>query len=352
MSRVKGRSNSIHRFVWRCSIGFLALLITLVLHAAWMSPISAQKNTPAGQFQTFKDWCLNRDSLSPETKRTVDAILLPFKDSAFSSTTPDCDQAEKKLLASSSIYLAGDSNLCPSQNLEDTLYRFHAGQISDLRPLQSLPHLIQLTLISEELTDFSSLESLTRLTSLKLCGSQISNLSFLKSLTNLNTLSVYSSSQLVGIQSLKSLPQLTNLKLSSSIESFHEGSHFVFDTRSLESLTQLIELELLGYKVENLDSIQKLKRLTRLAINGGQVQNISPLQSLTNLRELYLLRNQITDISPLRLLNNLIYLDVAYNEITDFQPLQSLSKLKTLWWEGNPTSSEECPVKPESICIF
>lgn len=347
MSRFEGRSNSVHRFVWRYFIGFLALLITLFLHTVWMSPISAQKNTPVEQFQTFKDWCLNRDSLSPNAKRTIDAILFPFKDSAFSSTTPDCDEAEKRLLDSSSLYLAGDSKLCPPENLEDRLYRFHIGQISDLRSLQSLPHLTKLILISEEPIDFSPLESLTQLTSLKLCSSQISNLNFLKSLTNLNTLSIYSSSQLVGLQSLESLPQLTNLKLSSI-----EGSQSVFDMRWLESLTQLTELELLGYEIENLDVIQKLKNLTRLEIVDGQLQNISSLRLLINLRELSLLSNQIADISPLQSLNHLTHLSLAFNQITDLQSLGALIKLKGLWIEGNPIRSKVCPVKPASICRF
>ncbi|MEO0825960.1 MAG: hypothetical protein AAFY67_09895, partial [Cyanobacteria bacterium J06642_9] len=46
----------------------------------------AQNETASNSFETFADWCLNQDRLSPEAQLTVEALLTRAR-------TQDCNQA-------------------------------------------------------------------------------------------------------------------------------------------------------------------------------------------------------------------------------------------------------------------
>ncbi len=110
----------------------LALLLCISSVPAKASPLQ-ETISP----KTFADWCLNKDSLSAETKHTVDAILQEAK-------TQDCDQADK--LLSNRIELSLASKL-----------------ITDLRPLSSLTHLTFLDLSNNQIADLRPLSTLTNL---------------------------------------------------------------------------------------------------------------------------------------------------------------------------------------------
>ncbi|MCW9679734.1 leucine-rich repeat domain-containing protein, partial [Dolichospermum planctonicum UHCC 0167] len=40
------------------------------------------------------------------------------------------------------------------------------------------------------------------------------------------------------------------------------------------------------------------------------------------------------------------------NKISDIKPLSNLTNLTSLSLGGNPLTSKQCPLKPESICKF
>ncbi|MFN7517023.1 MAG: leucine-rich repeat domain-containing protein [Dolichospermum sp.] len=45
-------------------------------------------------------------------------------------------------------------------------------------------------------------------------------------------------------------------------------------------------------------------------------------------------------------------LELGGNKISDIKPLSNLTNLTTLSLLGNPLTSKQCPLKPESICKF
>jgi internalin A len=83
--------------------------------------------------KTFGDWCREKDSLSPETKRTVEVLLQE-------AGTTKCDAANQKLSSLTELSLN--------------------SYISDIKPLQSFTKLTKLDLSSNSITDIRPLESL------------------------------------------------------------------------------------------------------------------------------------------------------------------------------------------------
>ena len=86
----------------------------------------------------FEQWCRQKDSLSVETKKTVDVMLKK-------SGTQDCKLAEMKLNSLTTLSLNGT-------------------QISDIKPLAGLTKLTELYLGDNKITDIKPLAGLTKLT--------------------------------------------------------------------------------------------------------------------------------------------------------------------------------------------
>ena len=103
--------------------------------------VSAQTQTSP---KTFRDWCLEKSTQSPELQKTIDTLLRR-------ANTQDCTQAERTLTARIALDLTNDF-------------------LTDLRPLASLTQLTSLNLTGNLTTDLKPLASLTRLTSLDLSG--------------------------------------------------------------------------------------------------------------------------------------------------------------------------------------
>ena len=97
---------------------------------------------------------------------------------------------------------------------------------------------------------------------------------------------------------------------------------------------------------------QTLTKLTSLELWGNKISDIKPLSNLTKLTSLYLSGNQISDIQPLSNLTKLTSLYLLFNQISDIKPLSNLTNLTELYLSGNPLTSKQCPVEPESICKF
>jgi internalin A len=147
----------------------------------------AAETQPGNSRRTFADWCRQKDSLSPEAKHTVEALL------EYAETT-ECDAANQKL--SSLMFLSLENN-----------------SISDLKPLESLTNLNVLWLGSNQISDIKPLKSLTNLNVLFLDNNQISDIKLLESLTNLTVLWL-NNNQISDTKPLKSLTNLIELNLS------------------------------------------------------------------------------------------------------------------------------------------
>jgi len=97
------------------SLILLALFIDIQCFPAYTLP-----NQETTTNRHFVDWCLNKDSLSPQTRHTVDVLLQK-------ADTTDCKQADNKLSFLSELDL-------------------NKNQIADLKPLSSLTNLKGLSL--------------------------------------------------------------------------------------------------------------------------------------------------------------------------------------------------------------
>jgi Leucine Rich repeats (2 copies) len=256
----------------------------------------SQPNQPPS-FTSFADWCLHKDKLSEEAKKTVKELLGIAK-------TSDCYQASEIL-----------------SNCTELKY-FQEYWIRDISPLSSLVNLTSLDLQYSLIRDISPLSSLVNLTSLNLWHNSITDISPLSSLVNLTSLDLHYNGRITDISPLSSLVNLTSLDLK---------QNGITDISPLSSLVNLKKLDLSLSEITDISPLSSLVNLTYLNLNYNQITDISPLSSLVNLTYLNLDNNQITDISPLSSLVNLKELDLTDNQITDLSPLRSLNKLNDIW---------------------
>ncbi|NJL65942.1 MAG: leucine-rich repeat domain-containing protein [Microcoleus sp. SM1_3_4] len=137
--------------------------IFIVLSGSELAVLATEARSGNNQ-RTFADWCRQKDSLSPETKHTVEVLLEEAK-------TNDCDAADRKLSSLTKLY-------------------FYDQQISDIKPLASLTNLTHIELSNNQIGDIKPLASLTNLTNLSLSFNRIGDIKPLASLTNLTWLEI------------------------------------------------------------------------------------------------------------------------------------------------------------------
>ena len=179
-------------------------------------PIST-KNT---DYKSFEQWCLNKDSLSLETRKTVELMLKV-------SGTKDCKLANSKLRSLSNLDLVVELDY--SEGLLNAAFRADPLKISDLRPLASLTNLTTLNLTYNKISDLKPLANLTNLTTLILTFNEISDIKPLSRLTKLTMLQI-GANKISDIKPLASLVNLTSLQIE---------SNQVRDFKPLNSLTKL-----------------------------------------------------------------------------------------------------------------
>ena len=110
------------------------------------------------------------------------------------------------------------------------------------------------------------------------------------------------------------------------------------DLRPFRNLTELTDLNIAYFNIDDIGPLQNLTKLTDLTLNNNSISNLSPLQGLTKLTSLELGFNQISDVSPLQNLTNLTQLGLSYNQISDISPLQNLTSLVFLFFTNNQIS--------------
>ncbi|MEO1298535.1 MAG: leucine-rich repeat domain-containing protein [Cyanobacteria bacterium J06636_16] len=118
-------------------IGLLSILIARID----CTSAAAQNEIPLTTFETFEtfaDWCLNRDRLTSEAQHTVENLLEKVE-------AQECSEAEDTLASLTE------------------LNRGYDEQIVDVTPLASLTHLTWLTLSNNQISDAKPLEGLTSL---------------------------------------------------------------------------------------------------------------------------------------------------------------------------------------------
>src|SRR3569832_2170929 len=190
----------------------LALLQTVSSFPTYAVPLK-QTTTP----RRFADWCLNRESQTPDAKHTVEVLLQKIG-------TSECDRASKQLSTLTELSLSFNeiSDLKPYSNLTNlTKLSLSSNQISDLKPLSNLTNLTALHLSNNQIADLNSLSTHTNLRTLTLTGNQIADLTPLTNLTTLTTLYL-DNNQVADLTPLSSLTNLTTLNLSNNQRLAHK----------------------------------------------------------------------------------------------------------------------------------
>ncbi|MEG4323412.1 MULTISPECIES: CHAT domain-containing protein [unclassified Microcoleus] len=294
-------------------------------------------------FQSFGDWCANKQNLTPEARHTVEVLLSKAK-------TQECDRAQKTLANLTELSLKSNQivSLEPLVNLTNLrIIQLNDNQVVNLEPLANLTNLTHLYLIRNQIVDLKQLSRLTNLQTLNLSGNKTTDLQPLSELRNLKKLTL-NLNQISDVKPLSGLTNLTELFLESNriadaaplskltnLVSFSIASNQIGDVSPLSRMTNLIFLYLGNNKIEELKPLSGLSNIQLLSSESNQILDIKPLTRLTNLRSLNLSQNQIADVKSLAGLTNLRDLDLSKNQIADVTPLSGLTNLKSLDLRGN-----------------
>jgi internalin A len=235
----------------KLSLSFNFLSIAIV----FLSLSNLQADAALANNQSFEQWCVQKNSLPAETRKTVELLLKK-------SGTQDCKLADSKLNTLSEIYLHENQLFSDEINLPE-------NQISDIKPIASLRNLTRLSLSFNQISDIRPLSGLTKLTTLFLIDNQISDIQPLTSLTNLTEL--------------------------------HLSFNKISDIGSLSQLKRLTRLELQVNQIRDVTPLRRLTKLTQLNLFNNQISNVKPLASLTNLIFLIITNNPISEkICPVK----------------------------------------------------
>jgi Leucine-rich repeat (LRR) protein len=261
--------------------------------------------------------------------------------------------------ASSSNSIAGLATLARCRSLKKLTLDLSESQVSDVKPLEQLKGLTQLSLsLNRQVRDVKPLEQLKGLTQLTLAfsGAQVSNLEPLSKLDHLAQLALdLSYSQVGNLEPLSKLSNQTELALSisgnpvSNLELLANLNHLTQlaldlgngQPSNLEPLTKLsnqtqLTLILTGNQMSNLEPLVKSINPPQLAfvLNDGQGSNMELMVKLSDLPQLALSlkHSRVDNLELLAKLNNLtqLMLDLSYTKANNLEPLTKLGHLTRL----------------------
>jgi internalin A len=182
--------------------------LTASIALSQVLPIAAAS---AQQPKTFLQWCQQKNSVSADTKRTIDILLNE-------AGTKDCKVADRNLRSLTELDLSIDRlvDVQPLAGLTNlTELRLDSNHIVDIKPLAGLTNLTILYLHTNHIVDIKPLAGLTKLTALYLYSNEIVDVKPLAGLTNLTILGLRSN-QIVDIKPLAGLTKLTFLYLNNN----------------------------------------------------------------------------------------------------------------------------------------
>lgn len=106
-------------------------------------------------------------------------------------------------------------------------------------------------------------------------------------------------------------------------------------------LLTLIELDLSGKGIRELEGIEEIRNLRVLDLSDNQIEDLTPLQGLKKLQKLNLRENRVKDINALAKMKQLTYLNLHSNEdIQDLTPLKGLTMLNYLILRNVPIGDQ------------
>ena len=95
-------------------------------------------------------------------------------------------------------------------------------------------------------------------------------------------------------------------------------------------LSTTTELDLSGYRLNDLALLADQTQLIKLNLNDNLIQDVSPLESLSELRFLEFARNQVRNIEALANLGKLIQIGLSQNKISSLDSLKNLRDLRVI----------------------
>ena len=156
--------------------------------------------------KSFEDWCNQKNSLPPETQKSINYLL----EAAGTSSCSLADAALKQRteILTSSPTPSDISDLRPFSSLTNLRkLSLFSHKITDLTPIANLQNLETLVIHSNSLTDLTPISKLNNLTDLGLIGRNITDIRPLSTLTQLQKFTLWYSS----IQNIEALQNLTQL---------------------------------------------------------------------------------------------------------------------------------------------
>ncbi|MBK3915256.1 leucine-rich repeat domain-containing protein [Listeria ivanovii] len=189
-------------------------------------------------------------------------------------------------------------------SVEETVYRNELASITEINGDK------------KDIKSIQGMQYLSNLSKLSLIDNEVSNIESLKGLTKLRCLSL-DNNEISDIAPLAGLTKLDILEL---------GHNKISEISSLAKLTNIRWLVLSDNEISDIKVLAKLKELEALNLNNNKVSDLSPLSNLIILNWLFLGGNQLYDISPLKGLYNLVELDLT-NQASSNNPVYYQKRL-------------------------
>ena len=194
----------------------------------------------------------------------------------------------------------------------------------------------QESMTCREMKSLGPLRYFTALKSLKTEYSAFTSIEDLQHLKNLESLEIEGDDYMskAKIKSIESISDLLNLKF---LRITHQD---VSDLSPIKKLTNLENLTLFLLPIKNINALKNLTKLKKLYLGGKfDIENIDALENCTQLEDLNFSGKQITNIEALRKHTKLTNLNFYQTQISDLTPISGCIELKELSINDSPITS-------------
>lgn len=284
------------------------------------------------------NWEIKRQ-IYPYLKELLNTTAIDLTEVGISTISPllHLGNLESLILAHNAIENINEISTLKNLKLLDLSNSYHSGYyynaIHDLSPLAKLEKLESLYISRLEINDTTFFNSLINLKNLFLSiENKISDFSFLLNLKKLKKLIYETSMPFEYLTAddgshenlFEVLSQLIN------IEELHLRNNEIAKIDFLENLTQLKNLDLSVNFLSDIYPLKNLKNLEKLDLSSNRIINITPLKFLKNLTKLKLSFNSVKYISVFRFIPQLQILEMSNTRFENISPMQYLSALEKL----------------------
>jgi len=211
-----------------------------------------------------------------------------------------------------------------------------------------LPELYNLTLTGNEITAFPGISGLIELNYLSLYDNQLTQIGKLENLPNLYSISLYDNKltalpEMIGLTKLQNLNvyrnQLTSLENLTGLPSLE--FLYVYDNKltTLGNLTDLPKLKRIDANSNPLTSVGNLSGLTAIDIldisHSKQLTSLDGIGTVPSLTSLHVNYSALKRLGNLSGLTGLTYINLEGNQLQNLEGISNVSSLLTIWASTN-----------------